>query len=98
MVETEPKTGIEQLRYVADWLEAHDCDGLGGGVWPTGDGIPQVFLPRFKEMQRLFPGVPATRKRETSRFCYTLTADGIRFSASEWIEPTSSGETEQVTL
>ena len=103
MVETvEPNTEamscIEQLRHCADWLEAHGFDGTNCGVWPTRCGQPLVHLVSVDQMKRLFPSVTPTRKRESSRYIYTLTADGIRFIASQPIDTTPSSEPEEVTL
>ena len=95
---TETMSGVEQLRHCADWLEAHGCDGNGCVICPSRGMEPLVYLVCIDQMHRLFPGVTATRRRESSRYTYTLTADGIRFSASQWTGTTLSSEPEEVTL
>jgi hypothetical protein len=95
MVETlepqqEIETAVQQIRRCADWLEAHDCTEFGYGIYPFRTGEPQIYVPSFDEMKRLFSGYSVNKKRDGSRMVYWLTADGIRFNGHEWIRESSS--------
>src|SRR6478609_3434989 len=78
-------SAVQQIRRCADWLEAHDCTQFGYGIYPFRTGEPQIYVPSFDEMKRLFAGHAVNRKRDGSRMVYWITVDGIRYNGHDWI-------------